>query len=160
MNNVTNIRYLSTEINGAEGIYFRGYTVKDPNLLNAVKDYLAMDDVYNAFSITRSKMINLFRKVVNENGLNVPNFDNIDTFFGRSEYENLTGRTLTSQSFNNFSSTLPLPYLPVILSIILSLVFMVFGGCSQKITRKSIPHIKKNDTYINTRMSIPHITIH
>ncbi|EXX69505.1 hypothetical protein RirG_095360 [Rhizophagus irregularis DAOM 197198w] len=158
MNDEANIRYLSTIINRAKGTYFGGNNVDDTKVLNAVKEYLAIDDIYEAFSTTRNKVIKLFRKIVSENGLDVHNFANIENSLGRTEYESLTKKSLVTdsssdtppsplplpnKSFNNSSSTLPLPHLNVILSVILSLVFLVFGECGQKITRMSISHITK-----------------
>ncbi|GBB88181.1 hypothetical protein RclHR1_14700003 [Rhizophagus clarus] len=144
MNDVTNIRFVSEDINGAKGIYFSGKNVNQ-TLIKPLIDYLKMNDTSEAFLNTRAKVIEFFRKVVNENNLDVPNFDNIDNSLGLTEFENLINKSLViGSSSNNSSSTLPLLHLPVILSVILSLVFLVFSGCNHKITRMSIPHITKN----------------
>jgi hypothetical protein len=145
INDVTNMRYLSPEINRVKGKYFKGDSVdsEDPKLLKAVKDYLSIDDVYEAYSKTRSKLIDFFRKVAKENKLNIPNIDNIDTSFGRPEYEKFTERKILSTNIppSSSSSTLLLPYFPVILSTTLSFV-LVFGGCGQKVTIMLIPQKK------------------
>ncbi|CAB4392121.1 unnamed protein product [Rhizophagus irregularis] len=144
MNDEANIRYLSAKINHAKGNYFKGYNVQDTDELKAVKSYLEFEDINKAFSTTRNKVIKLFRKIVSENELDVPNFANIENFLGRTEYESLANKSLvTDGSSENSSSTLPLSHLNVILSVILSLVFLVFGECGQKITRMSISHITK-----------------
>jgi hypothetical protein len=142
LNDETNIRYVTGEVNRAKAQYFSGNNVNSTVLNGGVKVYLNNTDTYYAFKNTHDNVIKLFNKVVIENKLDVPNFDKIKNSLGRTEYENLTKRLLvTNDSSNNSSSTLPLLHLPVILSVILSLVFLVFGECGQKITRVSISHI-------------------
>ncbi|RHZ80996.1 hypothetical protein Glove_130g147 [Diversispora epigaea] len=49
VNDETNLRFLSSEINNAKGQLFAGNKISDPQREIAVAYYLAMDDIYNAF---------------------------------------------------------------------------------------------------------------
>ncbi|RHZ90250.1 hypothetical protein Glove_2g42 [Diversispora epigaea] len=156
INDDTNLRFLSKEINNAKGQLFKGNKISDPQREIAVADYLAMDDVYDAFVTTLSKVIDFLVKAAKEatdnvcDGFTVArrsviillrraiNFTYIKTDFidfSRTAYENLTYRTLSfdetsnnssNNSSNDSSSIFQLPYLSIKLVMILSFMFLVF----------------------------------
>ncbi|CAB4375605.1 unnamed protein product [Rhizophagus irregularis] len=140
INDEINMRFLSKEVNNGKGSIFSGQNSK---LRDAVREYLTMDDAFEAYSKTRDKVTDFLRKTANEalkvrikvrrnanevhmvtNEARATN-DIINSFenYSRSLYEDLTNRKLPPNKSLNNSSTLSLSYLPVILSMTLSLIF-------------------------------------
>ncbi|CAG8547362.1 10165_t:CDS:2, partial [Diversispora eburnea] len=139
VNDETNLRFLSKEINNAKGQLFAGNKISDPKREFAVSYYLAIDDVYNAFVMTRNKVIDFLVKAVEEvtdnvcdgftvarrsvtillrRAINVTYIKTDFSDFSRSAYENLTYRTLSDDKTNNNSSNdsssiFQLPYLSI-----------------------------------------------
>ncbi|PKC73459.1 hypothetical protein RhiirA1_388920 [Rhizophagus irregularis] len=143
INDEINMRFLSKEVNNGKGSIFSGQNSK---LRDAVREYLTMDDAFEAYSKTRDKVTDFLRKTANEalkvrikvrrnanevhmvtNEARATNEANdiINSFenYSRSLYEDLTNRKLPPNKSLNNSSTLSLSYLPVILSMTLSLIF-------------------------------------
>ncbi|CAG8599098.1 9140_t:CDS:2, partial [Gigaspora margarita] len=130
INNVNNLRFLSQENNNAKGVIFADKTMRKTAMYrDAVKDYLTMKDVYDAFSETRKSVINFMRKIlkyadefsiVHKRSINATYFEISFSDFSRSEYEDFTNKTLPpDEPLPNSSSTLQLSYLHLPFSVTL-----------------------------------------
>lgn len=138
MNDRDNLRFAHFKVNNAKANLIAGNNVNDQMAKNGAIEYLSTDDVSEAYSKTLKSIIALFNKIVKENGITNIDIENDFSRPSKEQYENLTGKKLSiSSNSTSSSSTLQLPYLPIISSVSLSLGFL----CCQRITRMLFPRL-------------------